>query len=333
MDCKSEVFGRVSELLVHKDSISAQDVMNALSIALADYDVIKKDTEIVPYEDVNERLLKRYFACMLVEGKKKSTVKAYSYALKKFADTLHKTYPTITANDIRYYLATLMERGVSARSAENARSIISAFCQWMFNEGITEKNACVTVKPVKYQDKEKKPFSEVEIDALRAGCAKTRNPIRNRAIIEFLLSSGVRVNELCNLTVADVDFDSKTVFVRNGKGGKDRTTYINSITAHYLRMYLISRGNDGPMLFYGIRNNPLTFRGVQDLITNLGNNNGVDKAHPHRFRRTFATNLAKRGMAIQEIQKILGHTNINTTMEYVALDNTQVEVSYRRHIA
>ena len=333
MDCKNEVFGKMSELLAYKDSISAQDVMNALSIALADYDVIKKDTEIVPYENINEKLLKRYSACLLVEGKKKSTVKAYLYTLKKFADTLHKTYPTITAYDIRFYLATLMERGVSAMSAENARSNISAFCQWMCVEGITEKNVCAPVKPVKYQSKEKKPFSEVEIDALRAGCAKTRNPVRNRAIVEFLLSSGVRVSELCNLTLSDVDFDTKTVYVKDGKGGKDRTTYINSITAHYLRLYLISRKNDGPMLFYGSRLNPLTFRGVQDFIATLGANNGIDKAHPHRFRRTFATNLAKRGMAIQEIQKILGHTSINTTMEYVVIDNTQVEVSYRRHIA
>lgn len=328
MDCREEVVRRIGERLTTKDSITIDDVRNTLYIVLNDFDVSERETSIVPFDDVNERLLKRYAACILIEGKKKSTVDAYLYTLKKLNDTIHKPYTRIESHDIRYYLATMMERGVSARSVCNARNNISAFYKWMTSEKIITEDPTASIKPIKFIDKEPEPFSDIELDAFRSKC----NDVKTRAIFEFLLASGVRVSELCNMKVADVNFDNNSVHVRNGKGGKDRTTFINSIAAYHLKIYLIGRKENGAYLFYNKNHGKFSVGGIELRLKTLGEKSCVNNVHPHRFRRTFATTLAKRGMPIQEIQRILGHSNINTTMMYVMLDNSQVENSYRRHI-
>lgn len=199
----------------------------------------------------------------------------------------------------------------------------------MLEEELINKNPCRTIKPIKYADKIRLPFSSVDIDALRSVC-KTE---KERAIVELLLATGVRVSELCAICLSDIDFDRLTIKVREGKGSKQRTVYFNELSKKHLVAYLESRNANGGYVFYNKKKNPLNPGGVRHILNMLGNRAGVENVHPHRFRRTFATNLSNRGMEIQEIAKILGHANINTTLEYVYTSDERAHVAYRKYTA
>ena len=328
-DYRPEVIRRVQELMLGAPEVDAKTVTNILITVLNDYDVQKRETELIAYDNINEALLKRWAACMTVEGKQVRTIKAYVRMLKQLADIVGSPYTVMKTQDLRYYFSVRLSQGVSHRTVETERAYCSSFFKWLLAEEVIEKDPCAPIKRIKYQETEKHPFSDVEIDVLRTACKNTKH----RAIIEFLLASGVRVNELHNLTLFDVDIKSKTVRVINGKGGKDRTTYINDVAAHYLEIYLREREETGSALFYGNKGEPISSNGIWRVLNDLGETASVDHVHPHRFRRTLATKLAERGMPIQEIQQILGHKNINTTRGYICMDKTQIETSYRRHIA
>lgn len=315
----------VSDLETH----SIEIVTRKLITVLSDYEITKRSTDIIIYDDENERLIKRYVACLLVDGKSSATIKNYRWNLIRFTEFIRKPLKEITAYDIRYFMASEKERGNANSSIENTRSYLNAFYHWMAEEEIIQKNPCAVIKPVKIPDEEKLPFTDVQIDALRQACADPRE----RAVIETLSSSGVRVAELCNLDIADVDFNDKIIRVRNGKGGKDRTVYITDVAKLYIQKYLDSRKDNFPQLINNKNYERMRAGGIRNMLKTIGKRAEVDNVHPHRFRRTLATNLARRGMPVQEIQKILGHSNIQTTMMYVCTDTSKVQASYRQHIS
>lgn len=304
-------------------------VSDVITKALAKYDVIELCRDLVPYDDVNERIMKQYRGCLYVDGKSKKTIQQYSRVCMRLADSIGKKFTDMGVYDIRYFLACEKENGLSNRSAENYRSYISAFFQWMTKEDIIKKNPCANIKPIKYTDVVRMPFSEVEIDALRSSC---RN-VKERAIMEVLLSSGVRVSELVSMSVSDIDPQSLAVRVRNGKGGKERVTFITSIAMRHVKEYLDTRKEDGTALFYNNNHQPIQDGGIQTMMKRIGERAKVSNVHPHRFRRTFASGLAARGMPVQEIQKLMGHSKVDTTMEYVYTSDEKVSASYRQYIA
>ena len=296
---------------------------------LEDYDITKQHGSIIMSDSINDDIVDRYCSCMMISGKSKKTIYQYKRAIRRFAEFIRMSLVDIGTYEIRYYLVCEKERGLSNRSLENIRSILSAFYGWMFNEEIISKNPFSKVQPIKYSKKLKKGFSEVEIDAIRSSCRSNRD----RAIVEVLLSSGVRVSELVNMDVSDVNFNNMSVHVRHGKGDKDWFTYLNNIAAIHLDQYLRSRSERGNALFYNKRHDRLKPGGVRLMLNQLGESANVEMVHPHKFRRTFATRLASRGMNIHEIRKLLGHSNINTTLEYISVDDYSVELSYRRLVA
>lgn len=304
-------------------------VVNRILTILSEYEVTKRCTEIVTYDDVNERTLKRYCACLNIDGKSQKTIYAYSRTLIRFLDFIRKPVTEIGTYDVRFFLASEKERGISDTTLESTRVKISAFFGWMFDEEMIEKNPCRTIKSIKTPKTEKHAFSSIELDALRNACRNNKE----RAMIEVLVSSGVRVSELTNLDVSDIDFSTMAVQVRQGKGGKDRRTYINDIAMLYLKKYLLTRSDNSNALFLNHSDERMGNGGVRVVLNTIGKRAKVDNVHPHRFRRTFATGLAARGMAVQEIQKLLGHTNINTTMRYVQMDDRKVKASYQQYIA
>lgn len=304
-------------------------IMQKIICILGDYEVSKRCTELVEYDDTNTRILKTYCANLIVEGKSKHTIYRYKRLLDRFLEEIWKPVTEISVYDVRYFLACEKERGLSERTLENERSYISSFFSWCSTEEIIPKNPCATLKPFKVPEKELKAFSPVDMDALRHSCVN----LKERAIVEMLVSSGVRVTELSNMNVSDVDFDSMTVKVRHGKGGKDRTTYISEVAKLHIQRYLFNRAEDGEALFYNKDHERLQSGGIRRIVDVLGKRAGVDHVHPHRFRRTLATSLAAKGMPIQEIQSLLGHSNINTTMRYICMDDRQVRASYQKHIA
>lgn len=177
-------------------------------------------------------------------------------------------------------------------------------------------------------EEELKAFSSEEVDTIRSACKK---PVE-RAMVEMLLSSGLRVSELCNLKLEDVDFNSLTIHVKCGKGGKDRTTYFTPVARKYLKKYLNENKHKSEYVFTNHCGNQYTPSGIRHKTTDLTERCQIH-IHPHRFRRTLATDLAEKGMPIQEIQKLLGHTSIETTRKYIEVRKKKIEASYRQYVA
>lgn len=309
--------------LIVMDCEDQDTIVSKISVILEKYELTKRVTDIVPCDSENMDLLKQYAGSLIISGKSKKTIEHYARELKKFAlcgGNLKERKPY----DIKNYLAQKKLSGISNRTLDNVRSVISAFYSWLEAEEYIEKNPCRGIKPIKYKRELKTPFSDVEIDKLRNSCKKKNQ----RAMIEFLLASGVRVSEFCSIDVQDIDFDHKKVRVREGKGGKERFTYINEIAIEHLKDYLDGRA-DGA-LFVTQLGDRYTKSGVEYVLHSIAKKAGVDNVHPHRFRRTFATTLAKRGMKIQEVQKLMGHSNINTTMIYVSTTDAETKNAYER---
>lgn len=318
-----------TELVNHFAPEQVNLISHVLTKALAGYEITERCTSIEPYDDSNEQILRRYAACLLVYGKSEGTLKQYVRTCRKLYEAVGKPYTEMNANDVLYFLAKEMERGVKDQTRENQRANISAFFQWMTNEEIIPKNPVAQVKPIKCHKEVKTAFSDVEIDALRSACKS----LKERALIEFLLSTGVRVNEVATMTMQDVNRDTLSVHVVHGKGNKERLTYTTAVAMKHLLAYLHSRKEDGDTLFYNKNHEPISTDGIRYILNTIANRAGVDNVHPHRFRRTFATNLSRRGMPLQEIQILMGHRNTNTTMQYIATDDSRMNASYKKYTA
>lgn len=303
-------------------------ISNIVIKSLSNYEITERCTDIAVPDDGNEKLLRRYKACMMVDGKSERTIKIYLTIIRKLHDTIGKSFVEMGAYDVRFFLALCQERGISNRTLENYRAYFSSFFQWMADDGIIPKNPIMSIKPIKYKEELKKAFTDVEIDTLRGVCN-----VKERAMIEFLLSTGVRISELTEMKINDIDLNNLTVHVVHGKGDKERFTYLTPVAARYLILYLDSRNDDDPYLFNSRLHGKYDVNGLRRVIKKIGERANVTDVHPHRFRRTFATSLSRRGMEIQEIQKLLGHSDIKTTLVYVETDTNKIQTSYKRFTA
>ena len=327
-DYRSEVVTKVTESLVHiLGSEDLEIVTNEVLKALDGYDIRPMTTDLVVYDGENEQILKRFSACLMISGKSDKTIAQYRRTAQSLVRSIPKHYTDMDIYDIRLFLAYEKSRGVSNRTLENTRANLSAFFRWLTQEDLIHKNPCLNIEPIKYTDKVRLPFSTVEVDALRFAC-KTQ---KERAIVELLLATGVRVSEMTNIMVEDIDFNSMSVHITKGKGSKERTVYLNDLARIHLQSYLLGRKDFGNYLFYNNRHEPLNPGGVRHILRELAERAKVENVHPHRFRRTFASSLACRGMDIQEICKLLGHSSITTTMEYVYTSDDRVQISYRKY--
>lgn len=317
---------RLAEIV---DAETASTILDAMCYELRDYEITRKSTEIVPYEGDNVKVIKSYIACIIVEGKAKSTAKQYHYHIKKMFDFLgNKRYDEITSRDIMTWLASLKIKGNNNRTVSNNRNCVSAFFKWLYRESLIEKNPLDSIQTIKVPEEELKAFSSEEVDTIRSACKK---PVE-RAMVEMLLSSGLRVSELCNLKLEDIDFNGLTIYVKCGKGGKDRTTYFTPVARKYLRKYLKDNRHESEYVFTNHFGNQYTPGGIRRKTSDLAERCQIH-IHPHRFRRTLATDLAEKGMPIQEIQKLLGHTSIETTRKYIEVRKRKIEASYRQYVA
>ena len=312
-------------------SVLEPDVANAIveSIIreLSNYEVTERCTDLAIPDGENEKIMKRFVACLRLDGKSSGTIYQYSRLIKMLDKMTGKPFTEIGVYDIRYFLAMEKERGISGRSLENERAVLSAFFQWMACEDLIQKNPCMNIKPIKFTEERRLPFSDTEMDALRGACRSKKE----RAIVEMLASTGLRVSELSQLDVSDIDMDTQTVKVRHGKGDKERITYMTAVAMKHYKDYLQTRKEMHPAAFTNRTGDRLNAGGIRKILKCIGDRAGVENVHPHRFRRTFATGLAGRGMDVQEVGKLLGHANINTTMIYVHTDDSAVRMSYSKY--
>ena len=330
MDYRNEIIRAIEHSLITVlDQNQLQTVADVATRILNDYEITERCTEVALRDDVNERLLKRYAACLTIDGKSSRTIEQYTRTIQKLSDSIGRPFTEIGAYDVRYFLACEKQRGIANSTLENTRSNLSAFFSWLVTEDVLQKSPMAAINPIKCPVEIKLPFSDVEIDALRGAC----HGLKDRALIEILLSTGVRVDELSKMEIPDVDLANLTVLVKHAKGGKERTTYMSSVCRSHISKYLGSRKDDQPFLFINKNYKQITTDGIRYILNSTADRAGVANVHPHRFRRTFATGLAARGMDIQEIQCLLGHSKVDTTLRYISVADTQVQASYRKYIA
>ena len=302
-------------------------IRDKMTLVLSRYEVTERETRLTVYDDTNNRLVKRYVGCLRIDGKSEKTIQQYARTCRKLAEATGKKYTDIGVYDIRMFLALEKERGLSNTTVENTRANLSAFFQWLTLEEEIDKNPCMKIKPIKCVKEVKLPFTDVEIDDMRTTC----ETLKERALIEVLLASGVRVSELSNMDITDINFNELKVHVRFGKGAKERITYLTPVARQHLKKYLASRNDVVPALFTNAKGDRLQSSGIQFILKQIEKRSGVSNVHPHRFRRTFATKLAARGMDIQEIKVLLGHSDINTTLTYVYTNDAQIKSSYAKY--
>mgnify|MGYP002526089693 CR=1 FL=1 len=259
-DYRMDFIRSVEESLIGRLSESQiQIVSDEITKALNGYEIIEDKKEIMEYKNINESIIKRYCACLMIEGKSEKTIYQYGRTIQRFYQNVQKNFTEIGVYDIRLFLAFEKERGISNRSLENTRANISAFFQWMTREELIPKNPCANVSVIKYTEKVKMPFSSVEIDALRMACRTDKE----RALIEFLLASGVRVEELTHIKITDIDFNNLSVHVTHGKGDKERTVFINELAKTHICQYILSKNAPGDYLFHNKNKTRLNISGVR----------------------------------------------------------------------
>ena len=283
------------------------------------------DMREISIEEESDDMIECFLQALDVQGRSRKTIDHYRLILEKLMSETKVTARRITVYHLRSYLAKKKEEGLKDSTLSHFREVFSSFFGWLFREGLIEKNPVINLGCIKVAKEEKKVFMDIDMELMRRNCRRKVD----KAIICFLASTGCRVAELVGLDRDAVDLDNLECVVR-GKGNKERTVYMDTVTAMYIRHYLASRTDDNPALFVTRANERFQTGGIRDLLKRLESVSGVEHVHPHKFRRTLATNMAKRGMPIQTIASILGHEKIETTMEYIVLNKENTRMQYKQ---
>ena len=328
---KEQVINRV--LYCMQDILQEEqmaELRSALQSVLCTYRVESERQEIRIVDDSWQIDLDNYLMSKALEGKSVATVNRYRYELSRLLSYINKSVAEITETDISNYMRAYKRiRGICNQTLKNIRAVYSSFFVWLRDRDRIRKNPMVLVEQIKVEKKIKKPYSDTERELMLRQCKS----IRDKAILECFYSTAVRVSELSALDQNDIRFSSKdlTVF---GKGAKERITYLNERSHMYLKEYLENRTDDNPALFVSEKypHQRLTKAGLEDIVRRIGQRAGVH-AYPHRFRRTAATNALNRGMSVQEVAKLLGHSKLETTMEYCTVEQESVKFHHKKYLS
>lgn len=305
-------------------------VNSSIKDVLAKYEINKKASNEERREKENTELLETFLSAKKIEGCSDKTIHYYQSSIVKLLKGLSKSIKEICTNDIRRYLAEIQERnGLSKVTIDNLRRIFSSFFSWLEDEDYIAKSPVRRIHKVRTDILVKEVLSDENIENLRDSCKESRD----LAMIDLLLSTGVRVGELVKINRADIDFQERQCKVF-GKGNKEREVYFNARTKIHLQRYLESRTDDNPALFVTLSkpHTRLTISGVEVRLRKMGKVVHIDKVHPHKFRRTLATMAIDRGMPIEQVQKLLGHVRIDTTLHYAMVNQQNVKIAHRKFI-
>jgi site-specific recombinase XerD len=327
MEAKVSLMNRAEKGL--SGEISADGVNTVLRI-LADVLQGFEVEELDQAQDLNEDLLECYLDALKVEGRSPKTLERYAYVIRKMMQAMKVPTRQITVYHIRSYLSAEQKRGIQEGTLDGIRQVLSAYFGWLRREGLIERDPMGNVGAIKRPKKQKEIYTPVEIEKLNEKSVDFRFSLRNRAIVEFLRATGCRISEVTGLNREKVNFQTLEVVVL-GKGNKERKVYLDDVTGMILKKYLDSREDENPALFVGQDGERLSAGGIRFMLKSLAKKAGVEHCHPHKFRRTLATNLNRRGMPIQEVAHILGHEKLDTTMKYVMLNDDDLKNSYRKH--
>ena len=297
-----------------------------LEYAFYGVEIIKTDNDEknqIDYSDI-------FVSAKRVEGCSERTLNYYKTTIDNMLNSVDKKVNNIETDDLRKYLADYqLNNQCSKVTIDNVRRILSSFFAWLEDEDYIIKSPTRRIHKIKTMKTVKETYSDEELEEMRDSC----DEIRDLALIDFLSSTGVRVGELVNLNIKDIDFENRSCVVL-GKGSKQREVYFEKKKKIHLQNYLSTRIDNNQALFVSLLHpfNRLKISGVEIRLRELGNKININRVHPHKFRRTMATKAIDKGMPIEQVQVLLGHSKIDTTLEYAMVNQNNVRNSHKRFI-
>lgn len=317
----------VQEMLPYLNNAQNEKLQEILRYTLAKYEVTDSQNK---EENSEQDFVELFLAAKRIEGCSEKSLKYYKATIETMLDELKKDVKHIVTDDIRGYLTEYQEKKKSSRvTIDNIRRILSSFFSWLEDEDYILKSPVRRIHKVKTGTNIKETYSDESLELMRDNCTT----LRDLAIIDILASTGMRVGEMVLLNRNDIDFHERECIVF-GKGSKERVVYFDARTKIHLQNYLKSRTDNNPALFVSLKSphKRLKIGGVEVRLREFGKQLGLQKVHPHKFRRTLATMAIDKGMPIEQLQQLLGHKKIDTTLQYAMVKQSNVKISHQRYI-
>lgn len=329
---KGEIISIIkSEMLNYINAQQMERLDKVLEHVLWDVEIAKADKKPVQTVLSNNEFVSNFLDAKSLEGCSAKTIKYYRSTITKMLTEINKSAVAITTEDLRKYLTDYQKvNNCSKGNLDNIRRIFSSFFMWLENENYILKSPVRRIHKIRTTKPVKETIADESMEIMRDN---VKHP-RDLALIDLLASTGMRVGELCRLNRSDIDFENQECVVL-GKGDKERIVYFDARAKVHLQNYLNSRTDNNPALFVSILKpyNRLEISGVEVRLRKLGKRLNIDKVHPHKFRRTLATKAIDKGMPIEQVKTLLGHSQIDTTMEYAIVNQTNVKNSHKKFIA
>ncbi len=317
----------VQAMLPFLNNAQTERLQEVLQHTLFDYEVTKIESE----KEISEQnYMELFLAAKRIEGCSEKSLKYYKTTIEMMIATVGKSVKHIETDDIRRYLTKYQEKKKSSKvTIDNIRRILSSFFSWLEDEDYILKSPVRRIHKVKIGTNIKETYSDEALERMRDNCTEPRD----LAMIDMLASTGMRVGEMVLLNINDIDFNERECIVF-GKGNKERVVYFDARTKIHLQNYLNSRTDDNPALFVSLKapHERLKIGGIETRLREFGKQLGLHKVHPHKFRRTLATMAIDKGMPIEQLQQLLGHRKIDTTLQYAMVKQSNVKIAHRKYI-
>lgn len=317
----------VQGMLPYLNNAQNEKLQEVLQYTFVNYDVIENKKQD---NNSEQNYMELFLSAKRIEGCSEKSLKYYKSTIETMLDELQKGVKRIVTDDIRRYLTEYQEKKKSSKvTIDNIRRILSSFFSWLEDEDYILKSPVRRIHKVKTGTNIKETYSDEALELMRDNCTE----LRDLAIIDMLASTGMRVGEMVLLNRNDIDFNERECIVF-GKGGKERIVYFDARTKIHLQNYLKSRTDDNPALFVSLKSphERLKIGGVEVRLREYGKKLGLQKVHPHKFRRTLATMAIDKGMPIEQLQQLLGHRKIDTTLQYAMVKQSNVKIAHRKYI-
>lgn len=321
------ILAGMSDMLDNQQQVCLREVLQS---AFEQVVMMPTESEERQREQANGELLQAFISAKKIEGCSEKTLRYYQSSIEALLRKERKRIGELETNDIRSFLARYQEeRGASRVTIDNLRRIFSSFFAWLEDEDYIAKSPVRRIHKVRTESLVKEVISDENMEILRDTC----HEVRDLAMIDLLASTGMRVGELVKINREDIDFHERQCIVF-GKGNKEREVYFNARTKIHLKRYLESRSDKNSALFVSLSlpYNRLTIGGIESRLRQLGKRAGLSKIHPHKFRRTLATMAIDKGMPIEQVQRLLGHVKIDTTLHYAMVNQANVKMAHRKYI-
>lgn len=317
----------VQQMLPHLDNAQLQKLQKVLEHSLYNCEISGRVTEA---EDDNQKLIDSFVYAKRIEGCSGKTLKYYRTTIEAMTGAINKGVRHMQTDDLRAYLTEYQEKHGSSRvTIDNIRRILSSFFSWLEDEDHILKSPVRRIHKVKTATNIKETYTDEELEKMRDNCEE----LRDLAIVDMLASTGMRIGEMVLLNKADINFNERECVVF-GKGDKERVVYFDARTKIHLQNYIDSRIDENSALFVTLRApyTRITIGGIESRLRELGKNLEIEKVHPHKFRRTLATMAIDKGMPIEQLQQLLGHKRIDTTLQYAMVKQSNVKQAHRKYI-